>query len=369
MPNFTDAEELKRRSIKELESSGLTDAGHAGTQTNLLIDSSTSRLGEISADNKDSFVNSYVQNATGFYLDFKGEESGMIRYGASPAIVLASDENIRIYTDRGSLRDRLGSTLPANTEITNADNSVVFVVQTTGIPAGVSEIFVAAAALNLGPSGNVGAGVLTQHGLVADGVFVTNDKPIVTGRNTEPDTFYRSRLLQHGRGATAITAEEIISQVTALPGVTSARFLPTAFGINHPAIMLTGPDKLTQNTTTQAQAITQSFLPLGTRVTFLTPNYVDIALSIGVRHTGIGNPINLTSTIPNFVTNLIRDIGPGVPYDFHRLDAEITRRYEEVLNVDPIEIRANGKVHSNKRVRLKEHEQMIVTGVTVELLN
>lgn len=369
MPEFINAEEIRRRTVKILELSGLGDAGVAGTQTNLIIQALAERLGELSADNKNGFVNGYIQNATGFYLDFKGEELGLVRRGAAPALILASDKNLRFYTNRGSLRDRLGSQIPASTEVTNPSNSVVFVVNATEIPAGVSEVFVAASSLNLGPAGNIGRGSLTLHSLNVDDVFVTNELPISTGRNTESDGLYRRRLLQHVRGTIAITAEEIISQVTALPGVIGARFLPSAFGINHPAILMTGPDKLPQSTVSQAEAITQPFLPFGSRLVFLTPDYVDIDIRLAVRHNNVGNSVNLTSTIPVFVNNLIRDLSVGVAYDFTRLDAEITRRYPEVIDVEPIEIKINGKIHSNNRVKLREHEQLIVSSVIVELIN
>jgi len=368
MPRFSSLDELKRKTHQVLESAGITDARTPGSAANLLAETFILRIHERMAEVQSVFANSFAQNASGLYLDLIGDERGMRRSSALPAAVLATDRVIKFYTENGDLRDYVGESIPQNTEVTTEDGRVVFVVQETPVPAGTSEVYVAAYSLNLGPSGNIGAGRISRHSIPVEGVRVVNESGIVTGQDTEPDALFRARLLQHMRGGLAITAEEIVSQVTGLPGVRGAVLIPNAQGVNHPAIVMYGPEKLGPATIQTAEAITAPFIPFGTRVLFMVPEYVEVDLALGVHRDGI-NDVALRSGIPRMVRSYLHDLPLGARFDFNVLDAEITRAFPDVIDVSIMDIKVNGQTHSNRKIQLRETEQLIVTNVTVELLD
>ena len=370
MPEFANLEEIRRRSVDTLINSGLDDASTPGTVTSLLVQPASERQAEISADSQNSYINQWIQNASGFHLDFKGEELGLRRATAAPALILAKDKNLRFFTNRGTLLDRLGSKIPAGTLVSTADGTITFAVNETNVPAGVNELFVTAVAQNTGGNGNVAANTLTTHSLLVDDVQVTNVYSVTSGRSTENDDSYRARLLRHARGTTATTADEIISQVLALPGVTDAYYRATAFGVNHPAIMLSGPERLSQAVVSQAEALIAPLLPLGTRLTFLLPKYLNLNIGLVVRRRLDGaNAEFMRATLEAGVRSIITSLRPGAEYDFNRIDSELTRRHPDVLNVDIMDIRLDGRTHSNRRITLADNEQLLVERVQIELLS
>jgi hypothetical protein len=368
MPQFATTDELRRRMIQALELSGLTDVRVPGSATHLLVEPFIARQGEQASDLRNVFSNMFVQTASGFYLDLIGEEWGLQRVTNTSALVLATEEIIRFYVESGTLRDAIGSKIPQGTQITTEDGNVVFETDEALVPVGTDHVYVSAVSLNIGPEGNVNTGRLVRHSMQADGVFVINEEPITTGRSREPDALYRQRLLSRMRGNQNTTIEDVTAQLQGLPGVRSTVVIPTAAGITHPMVVMYGPDKLGPATVSMAEAVTAEFLPLGTRIVFRLPDYVSASLSIAVRHDGT-NPVNLRTSIPSLVRRVIRDIPLGASYDFTRLDSDITRALPSVLDVNIIDIRINGRTHSNRRVTLRDMEQLLLDDVHVELID
>jgi Baseplate J-like protein len=365
---FPSRNELYQRAVRQLTAAGMTDAATPGSATNLMLVSIMDRLGENSADNLSSYNNSFRQNASGFYLDFFGEADGLRRGSSAAAVVLAQDKNLKFYTNRGTIKSRLGGVIPQDTKVTDAGGTVVFLVNETLVPDGVDAVYVTAVSRNIAEGGNVGSGVLSAHGLLADDVLVTNEKPIFSGRSTEPDGLYRERLLRHTRGAIAVTADEVIASVLAIPGITRAQYVPAAFGVNHPAILLSGADRLQASARALAEAVTASILPLGVRVLFLLPTYLELDLSLVVTVSASANKAVLRGTIESAVRDILSNTAPGTRLDLTALDAELTRRYPDIQDVEIGDARLAGSKVSGRFVELREFQQMVLTELTVDII-
>lgn len=365
---FPTYNELLESVNRGLDAAGLTDARNPGTATNLIVGSVIAQVSRAAGFARRVHANSFIQNAVGIYLDIHGEELGVRRREALPAVILADERVLRIRATRGLLRDRLGSSIPADIEATNTEGTVRFTVAATAIPAGVAEIFVSAICQTPGEVGNLGAGQLNTLSINVTDVEVSNIEAITTGVQRETDEQFRSRLLSIVQGGGLATADALIATALSIPGVTFATFLENAFGINHPAILVAGPNKVKAGLAARVEAALIPILPFGARVEVITPTFRAVELVLVVRVTEGAKNNGTKSQIEQIVRQTFFPHRPGTEFFLDAMDAAITRAVPSVLDVEVESVIVDGSRYGTQSIKTEIHEQLVLDTLVIELI-
>lgn len=363
---FPTLSQLLQRTEEKLELAGLDDVQNAGSVSNLLNTSFMTEVARNGLLTQAVHANSFIQNAVGIYLDLHGEELGLARRSAQPAVVFAADENLELKATTGTLRDRFGNTLPA-LEVSNADSSKTYTVGTAAIPAGATKMYLTAVCQTTGVAGNCNRNELTVLSTNVSGVVVSNRAPILTGQDIETDDIYRSRLLAVARGAVQVSGSTLVSIAVGVPGVTNATVLNTAFGVAHPALLISGPGQVQAGTVAAAQAAIDSALPFGIRVEVLAPTYdlLDLDIAVQVDESQDSRPTreSLASQVRTMLST-----GPGSTIDLDSIDAALTRNNPAVRDVTAVNARLDGRPIANRRLTVDETHQIILGNINVEVV-
>lgn len=365
---FPSYQQLYDEVVSELSDEGLDDASVIGSAANLIVNALLTRVSEIANRSRRASANSFPQNASGFYLDLHGEAHGLRRAGASPAFVLASDENLKITATSGTLVERLGTSIPSGTQVTTADGETVYNITQTAVPAGVTEMFLSAYCTVAGEQGNVNAGALNTLSIGASDVDITNVGPITTGRSAEIDSVYRNRIISYAQGSRNNSGGELVSLATGVQGVISARIIDTAFGISHPALMIAGTNRIRPGIIRRVEAIAQDVVPLGTRIRVIAPRYRDLELTLVIEVSPDANKTIVKNQVTQMVTNRYGVHIPGTALDLGALDQLLTRNVPGVRNATVEETIYNGQKFGAKVINTRATDQVILTSVRVEVL-
>lgn len=354
--------------FSQLTSAGLADVANSGSVSNLMATAFVGQTSRVANFVRRVYANSFIQNATGIYLDIHGEELGLDRQESLPAIVFADDKVLKISTPRGTLRDRMGSSIASGTEVSNEAGTIRYTLPLTGIPAGTDELYVSGVCQTPGTGGNIGAGTLTVLSIQVDDVEVTNVEPILSGRDRESDSAYRARLLSLVQGGQNVSGSSLTAVARGVPGIATAILLDNAFGINNPALLIAGPDKVRAGLINQVQAVIDPLLPFGTRVTVIAPRYRELDLTLVVDMQEGFNQPGIRNQIEAVVRELSTPHVPGTEFRLDNLDAEITRAIPNVLDVVLTEARLDGRETGTRIIQTKNTEQVIIKSIFIELV-
>lgn len=364
-PSFSQQlQEVQRK----VDLAGLTDVSNSGSASNLLTTAYISENARLAQFGRRVAANGFLQNATGIYLDLHGEKYGLRRRNAVSAVVFAADRNLKLSVESGTLRDILGSSIPAGTEISDAAGSKRFVTTAITVPAGVQHMYITAAAVIPGSSSNANPGELNTISLTAPGLTVTNEFAILTGRDVESDSSFRNRLLSHVQGTSVVSGASLIGLALGVPGVSHAFISNTAFGINAPALIIAGQDKIRAGIVNQVQAIINQVLPFGTRVEVITPIYRDLEIELLVETSkSADRPVT-----PGLVESQIRQYfgphRPGRDFDLSEIDGFVTRRVPGVLDVKIMNVYVDGRKLSGSVIQVEQHEQLVISKIVAEVV-
>lgn len=353
---------------RTIDLSGLTDVSNSGSASNLLTTAYISENARLAQFGRRVGANGFLQNATGIYLDLHGEKYGLRRGGAVSATVFAADRNLKLSVESGTLREILGSTIAANTEISDAAGNRRYLTPTIAVPAGVSELYITAAALTPGTASNVNPGELSVISLNAPGLTVTNEFSILTGRDAESDSSFRRRLLSHVQGTRVVSGSSLVSLALGIPGVSNAFISNSAFGINSPALVIAGPDRIRAGVVNQVQAIVNQILPFGTRVEVITPTYRDVEIELLVETSKAADRPVTSGLVESHVRQYFGGSRPGRDFDMSDLDAFLTRRIDGILDVKVMTVYVDGRQMSGSILQVDQHEQVVISKVVSEVV-
>jgi len=188
----------------------------------------------------------YLSTARGPYLDLLGEMFGLARRPPIVANIQESDSNIKFYVKTGTLYERLPhptnlnmGLIPSGTQVMSTDTTITYTVDRDILfPRSAMHTWVSAIASLTGDGQNVGAFTLTTHNLAHSDVFVTNVTSVTTGRASESDGEFRSRiaatfLINERANKTAVRFAALSA-----PGVADVRVVPWIMGAGSFDVML-----------------------------------------------------------------------------------------------------------------------------------
>lgn len=336
-----------------------------------LIESTCLEISRLQDYITNAFQNSYISTATGIYLDLWGETLGLPRVKGRRAAATVQDGAVRFYVTSGTLGSRLRDPsnpglglIPANTIITNANNSVEFyITSAVTFPINAKSVYVPVTATDTGVAYNVGANQLTVHNLSSTEVLVTNDITIATGADIESDEEYRYRLSRAltTRFGSNSTAVEVAA--TTSPGVARAELLKFARGAGTFDVLLVPQgNKLLATTKEDTRRAIEQVIAYGVSFKVREPEYVPIKISMQLSFlpgTVESEKIVIRQSVKSSILQYIGSIPLGGELVINQLRAAALNVNVKVKDVKILELIVDCKPRTLRNIQLREDELFI----------
>ena len=336
-----------------------------GSIARALVEATNSEISKIQEYIVAGNANSYLNSASGFYLDLFGQMLSVKRLPASAGSSSAEDQNVQFSVPSGVLGDKFPhpgnlnqGKIQAGVRISTLDGSIVYrVAQDTVFPRTARQVFVPVTSDQVGQSYRVGKNKLVVHN-GPTGVNVTNLKSIDNASTIEPDSQYRYRL-----------ANSILAQAT---GNETSVKLAAIGSADISTVIL-------QEFSRGAGTFDALLVPVGNSVSFRTaeitkraidrvaafgisskvrePDYIKFKISVQlIQASGSGagsldvNRINAKSSILNH----FESIRLGGELVINKLRADIIGSLtNDIKDIQVLELCLNGKPHSIRNIKLK----------------
>jgi len=329
--------------------------------TNLEI----SRVAEfVSAAHANSFLNS----ASGFYLDMFGEMLGVRRLNAGAASASAEDQNVQFSATVGILGDYFPDPgnlnqgkIPAGLSVTTEDGSITYrVAEDVYFSRGLKQVFVPVLADKVGSEYSVGRGKLKTH-TGPSGVSVTNLKAIVNGSGAESDAQYRFRLANSV--AARPTGNEIAVRLAAIGSSDVANVILTEFARGagtFDALLVPVGNTVSFRTAELVRRSIESVAAFGISARVREPDYVKFKVSVQlIPEVGSGAGATDANKIKakTAILGHFESIRLGGELIINRLRADIINSVSrDIKDIKLLELCINGKPHIIRNFKLKQTE-------------
>lgn len=279
-------------------------------------------------------------------------------------MVFTEDKNLRIRARKGTLVERLGTSIATGTTVSTSDGLIKYTIGSTNIPAGVTEMFLTAFCQTVGSAGNLNVGQLNTFSIPANDVEITNLFPISNGSDGETDFQFRNRIINTVRGGDNSRAK-VIAAAGSVPGVKGVAMLDTAFGIAHPALVISGAGKVGAGIINAVQSIITGLLPFGTTIRVLEPKYITVDLDLVVDIKDTQSKQAIESNLVSIARNAIIGTGLGSNFNISDIDGLLTRGNSNVLDLKFIKVKLDGQEFGANIITLNTTEQLIPGNITV----
>lgn len=315
-----------------------------------------------------NLAQAYLSQATGPYLDLHGTLFGLTRRPPRTATVMAEDNSLRFYVTSGTLYDRLPKPgdlnhgyIPQGTAVSNADGTVVFVVEEDVLfERTATEVFVPARATSIGSGANVGSFILRRHDLPAPDVLVTNPVSITTGQAAETDEQFRQRisnilLASEGSNETAVRLAAL-----SVAGVADVQIVPFAYGAgSFKVVVIPQGNRVPVQTLLDIQENLRAVSAFGIYFTVEEPLYRRLSMIVNLRYVGgvITSERSLVrANVERAILNYIGQIPVGGELVMTRIGQVIREADDRVYDYSIEALCIDGKHNLLHNVRLMEDE-------------
>jgi len=312
--------------------------------------------------------NTFIDTATGFYLDLIGEMLGVRRLPKISSSTSIDDQVVLFSVATGRLGDHLANPTNANqglitagTKVQTADSTIVYEVsEDVTFNKNLKEVYVPVLAESSGEFYNVGKGRLTSHsGPIA--ISVTNVKAITNGSDEETDKQYRFRLSNNLSASP--TANEVAVRLAALgnPDVANVQLRKFARGAGTFDVLLVpvGNQVSSRSLEITQQAIDRvSAFGINSRV--IQPTYIKFRLTVQLlanRGTRSGSVDSNILRVKSAILDYFETIPIGGELVINRLRAAVVSAIsEDIRDIKILELCLNGRAHIIRNFKLKPDE-------------
>ncbi len=234
MPLFTKPQNeiLSDMLSTAMRNTGVTTATPGGKLRSIL-EAMASKLNNVSSEFEQATLRSYLDGATGQWLDLVAKMVGIKRITSTPSSISSADKLIKF----SRLDASEPVTIPAGTIISTEENQGGVRYQTVvqlEMPAGVDgfEKYVSVISMSTGSSQNVAKGALKFHSLTDhQDISVTNEADVVIARDQENDNSLRFRISNQVFSAEKANLTSIRTAALNVSGVSDVVVLPFRMGI------------------------------------------------------------------------------------------------------------------------------------------
>lgn len=336
---------IKKKSLAELNEQALdrlvqdTDitAISPGSIARALVETVNVNIEDLFDSLELAISQTFISQATGFYLDLIGELFGAQRRNDVRASVFSDDQAIRFYVRDGTLGDPLPhptdltlGRIPNGTIITSRDGTITWQVQGNhDFDKTATEVFVSAQASSVGTQGNIGEKQLVQHSLGVSGVFVENVESVRSGIDVEDDEQYRARIISIAQSQN--TPNEVAMRLAAMqvPGVADIILQPNIAGSgSFRALIIPAGNRVSTDSLLLVARNLRGAAAYGIHVIVETPDYIPVSMVIKVHAPTSANINPVKQQVEALLLEYIGSVRPNNQFVINRVR-------QLVLDADP----------------------------------
>lgn len=333
-----------------------------------LVEATNSEISKVQEYIAASYANTFLNSASGYYLDLIGQMLGVKRLPVSAGSASAEDLNVQFSVPSGSLGDKFPNPgnlnqgkVPIGTKITTQDGSIVYrVSEDVVFPRNLKSVFVPVVSDQAGNNYNVGRNKLVSHNGPA-GVTVTNLKPIDNADAVESDAQFRYRLTNFV--ASQPTGNEIAVRLAALGSADISNVVLQEFARGagtFDALLVPVGNSVSFRSSEVIRKSIERVSAFGVSVRVKQPDYIKFKLTIQLvpaKGSALGildvNKLNAKTAVLNY----FESIRLGGELIINRLRAEIINAVtEDIKDINILELCLDGKPHVIRNVKLNATE-------------
>lgn len=334
---------LFKKSFSELVSESLKDLQENTDITNISVGGITRSLIEVINHKLAEYYDvleinqdmCFLSTAEGYFLDLIGDLFNMSRLVANTATQTSVDEVQRFYVTSGTLTALIpGGQIVSGTTVSTSDGNITFTVSTTtSFSAGATEVFVPITASIEGTSQNVGKNALIVSSLDVANVYTVNNKPIISGSDTESDDNYRYRLANATLSAEKANKIAIRLAALGVDGVADVVMHPFSRGIGTYDVMVIPIEGLANDSLiASVQEAIDEVQAFGIKGTAVSPTVVPVDIEVRlvfVPDTTDANKGDIRALVETSIEQYIVNIIIGGTFVYNEL-------VQQVMDVSPL---------------------------------
>lgn len=339
-----------------------------GSVARALVESSNLEIARLAEYITAVESNSFIDTATGPYLDLIGKMFGLVRNDKTAATVSQSDRNVKLSVPSGRLGDLFPDPgnanqgkIPTSLEVKTLDNTIKYKVnQAVFFDKNAKEVFIPVSAETAGISSNVGAGRLRAHSGPAE-ANVTNLKQINTGRDVESDAEFRFRIVNNLAASPTGTETAIRVAVLGNADISDVVLQEYARGAGtFDALVVPVRNTVSSGTRDNVSRAIESVAAFGVNSRVREPEYIRFKVSIQLLVTNnavVGSLEAAKVSAANAVLDYFESIPMGGELIINRLrSAVIGSVSSSIRDIKILEICLNERPHLIRNIRLKRDQ-------------
>jgi uncharacterized phage protein gp47/JayE len=339
-----------------------------GSITRALVESSNLEIARLAEYIVAVESNSFVDSATGPYLDLIGKMFGLVRGQKATASISQTDRNVKLSVPSGRLGDHFPDPgngnqgkVPTSLELSTLDNSIKYRVgQAVFFDKNAKEVFIPAVANAPGIGSNLGAGRLSAHTGPVE-VNVTNLKQISSGREIENDAEFRFRIVNNL--AASPTGTETAIRVAALGNSDISNVILREFARGagtFDALVVPVTNAVSSGTRDQVTRAIESVSAFGVNSRVVEPDYIRFKVSIQLLvQSGavLGSFEAAKVSAANAVLDYFETIPIGGELIINRLRSSVIQAVSSgIKDIKILELCLNDRPHIIRNVRLRRDQ-------------
>jgi len=312
--------------------------------------------------------NTFLDSASGPYLDVIGEMFGLRRISDIKASTSVSDRNVKFSTNIGQLGDSFPDpanknqgVIPAGLEISTIDGTITYYTsEKTYFERARKEVFVAVKAKNSGDEQNIGRNKLITH-TGPYNVTVTNEQPIANGLTRETDSNFRFRISNNLVATPTGNETAIRLSIAGNPDIVDIKLNEFARGAGtFDALLVPAGNTVSKKTLNTVQIGIEQSAAFGINGRAIEPNYMKFKISLRLIPAD-GSSLGVVDTNKLNTKNAILDYFETVPLGgeliINRLRSAIIGATDSnIKDIRILEICLNDRPHMIRNIKLKPDE-------------
>lgn len=341
-----------------------------GSKARAISEALAKKLGQMYKKFDTNVAQTFLDGATGKYLDFLGDMLGVTRLGESSAVVVSNEKNVRFYTDIGTFGSINGGNainIPAGTVISTGQTGGINyqVPYPVILPSSASVYYVGVQAMQTGTSSNLGAGQLVytnfqNYTQALQGTLkVTNDAEVHSGQDIETDVNYRFRIANQVLASERANTTALRLAALGVPGVADVVMLPFNSGIGTVDILVKATvPHVTTGLLAAIQDAVSNVTSQGIVATVRGPSetgFSMVATLITRTRLSASDQSALISQVTNNVTNYINSLDIGEDLIVNQMVQKVLDTSDQIKNVgtannpfDQLYVYKTSKLQDNK---------------------
>ena len=340
---------------------------YPGSSARSITDIINLQMSDLSSHISELSYNSFLDTASGYYLDLIGSMFNLTRYYPSSFSIAAGDKNIKFFTDgTNTLKRVLGTnSISAGTRITSADGNISMTVsETVSFEDTATYVFVGTKISKNNTTLDIGPGQMTVHNLGASGrLFVTNTSRITYSSVPESDSSFRDRISNVVLATEGPTRSRVVSSLRQFSDIADIDIRPGVSGTGtYDVYLIPTGNRISEHTIRSANSVLINSSGFGISFNIREFDYIPLKIEVQIQFTNNTQDAVKETIIrqaESAVEDVIGNIRPTQTLSMSRIAAIVLNISPQITSAEVVYLCINNKVRAITDLVLEDDELFV----------